>query len=83
MVPIRTAIEMAGRLPVRFLAWAFAETRYPAGFDGPPVTEALMLILPAKGPRSGAERVVGASCRICPRAGCAARREPSIVGAGD
>ncbi len=82
-VPIRTAIEMAGRLPVRFLAWSFAETRYPAGFDGPPVTEALMLILPAKGPRSGAERVVGASCRICPRAGCAARREPSIVGAGD
>ena len=83
MVPIRAAIEMAGRLPARFEARAFAETRYPAGFDGPPVTEALMLILPARGPRSGAERVVGASCRICPRSGCAARREPSITGAGD
>jgi predicted transcriptional regulator len=47
------------------------------------VTEALMLVLPAQGPRSGAERVVGAACRICPRAGCVARREPSIVGAGD
>jgi predicted transcriptional regulator/DNA-binding XRE family transcriptional regulator len=83
MAPIRAAIETAGRLPVRFQTYAFAETRFPGGFDGPPVTEALMLILPAKGPRSGAERVVGTSCRICPRADCVARREPSIVGAGD
>jgi len=83
MVPIRTAVEMAGRVPVRFLTYAYAETRFPGGFDGPQVTEALMLVLPAQGPRSGAERVVGAACRICPRAGCVARREPSIVGAGD
>lgn len=83
MVPIRVAIEMAGRASVRFLSYAFAETRYPAGYDGPAVTEALMLILPAQGPRSGAERRVGTACRICPRSACAARREPSIAGGGD
>jgi predicted transcriptional regulator len=68
---------------VRFLTYAYAETRFPGGFDGPQVTEALMLVLPAQGPRTGGERIVGAACRICPRAGCVARREPSIVGAGD
>jgi hypothetical protein len=83
MVPIRTTVEMAGRVPVRFLTYAYAETRFPGGFDGPQVTEALMLVLPAQGPRTGGERIVGAACRICPRAGCVARREPSIVGAGD
>lgn len=83
MLPIRAPIEMAGRVPVRFLSYAYAETRFPAGFDGPGVTEALMLILPARGPRTGAERVVGAACRICPKSGCVARREPSITGGGD
>lgn len=83
MVPIRASVEIAGRVPVRFQAWAFAETRFPGGFDGPPVTEALMLVLPAQGPRSGADRMVGVSCRICPRAGCVARREPSIAGTGE
>lgn len=82
-VPIRAALEMAGRVPVRFTAYAYAETRYPAGYDGPAVTEALMLILPAQGPRTGAERPVGIACRICPRPDCVARREPSITGSGD
>lgn len=83
MVPIRAPVEVAGRVPVRFLTYAFCEPRHPGGFDGPQVTEALMLILPAQGARTGAERAVGISCRVCPRGGCVARREPSIVGAAD
>ncbi|MBS4009490.1 MAG: DUF2083 domain-containing protein, partial [Roseovarius sp.] len=30
----------------------------------------------------GAVRPIGVSCRICPLADCAARREPSIVAEG-
>jgi len=42
-----------------------------------------MLIQPALTPRSGGERPVGPACRICPRAACVARREPSIlIGSG-
>lgn len=76
---IRATLEMAGRVPRRFLAYAWCEASYPAGFDGPQVLEAGMLLLPADAARSPAELPVGATCRICPRADCPARREPSIL----
>ncbi|MEZ5779967.1 MAG: short-chain fatty acyl-CoA regulator family protein [Paracoccaceae bacterium] len=82
MVPIRAEVEMAGRVPQRFLTYAFSEPRHPGGFDGPAVVEAWMLILPAAGSRTGMERPIGASCRICPREDCVARREPSIFAEG-
>jgi len=76
---IRATLEMAGRVPRRFLAYAFCQTGHPAGFDGPQVLEAGMLLLPAEAARSPGELPVGATCRICPRAECPARREPSIL----
>ncbi|MGB5069279.1 MAG: short-chain fatty acyl-CoA regulator family protein, partial [Albidovulum sp.] len=79
MVPIRAVVELAGRVPQRFLTYAFSEPRYPGGFDGPQVVEAMMLILPAPPARQEGERAIGTSCRICPRAACVARREPSIL----
>jgi len=79
MVPLRATVEMAGRVPQRFLTYAVSEPRHPGGFDGPVVVEALMLILPAPAARGPQERAIGASCRICPRPGCVARREPSIL----
>jgi predicted transcriptional regulator len=36
-----------------------------------------MLILPDAG--AGVPLPIGSSCRICPRAACPARREPSIL----
>ncbi len=83
MVPIRAVVEMAGRVPQRFLTYAFSEPRHPGGFDGPQVVEAQMLILPPPEQRGEVERPIGASCRICPRADCAARREPSILAGGE
>lgn len=83
MQPIRAVLDMAGRLPQRFLTYAFAAPRGGEGmgarFDGPVLMEAMMLILPA--PAGGEEglRAVGSSCRVCPRDGCAGRREPSLV----
>ena len=79
MVPIRAVVELAGQVPQRFLTYSFSEPRFPAGFDGPQVVEAMMLILPATAARTGSERAIGPACRICPRLGCVARREPSIL----
>ncbi len=79
MQPIRTVVDMAGRLPQRFLTYAFCAPRQPAGFEGPVLMEAMMLILPPPPERASGERPVGSSCRICPRADCVGRREPSIL----
>lgn len=89
--PIRARLVMQGRLPRRFEAFAFSQTSWPAGYEAEPVTGAAMLIRPASAPISATisatapgapELPVGPTCRICPREGCAARREPSILTEG-
>lgn len=82
MTPIQAVIEMAGRTPHRFRTFAFCQPRFPAGFDGPQISEAAMLILPDDPAGAGSALQVGTSCRICPREGCVARREPSIMSEG-
>ncbi|MBM9595687.1 helix-turn-helix transcriptional regulator [Roseitranquillus sediminis] len=77
-VPIRSVVEHPGRRPQRFLTFASAAASRPAGFDGPVVHEATLLILPDPPPDAPAEPI-GTSCRICPREACVARREPSIL----
>ncbi len=79
MQPIRAVLDLAGRVPQRFLSFAFCQPSQPAGFDGPQLMEAMMLILPAPAERAPVERPVGTSCRICPRGACLGRREPSIL----
>src|SRR6056297_466324 len=46
MAPVRAAVEMGGRSPGRVLAYAISQPAQPAGFDGPQVMEAAMLVLP-------------------------------------
>lgn len=77
--PLRAVVDMAGRLPQRFLTYALAVPVAPTRFEGPALMEAMMLILPAPASAEGRPRPVGPSCRICPRLGCFARREPSLV----
>lgn len=83
MLPIRSVVEMAGRTPRRFLAYAVCQPLGAAGFGAPQVLEASMLLLDEGFLRAGfpgAEPLLlGTSCRICPREACPARREPSIV----
>ena len=38
-----------------------------------------MLVLAVNTPAAGPVLRLGATCRICPRRNCAARREPSIL----
>lgn len=79
--PMQARVEMAGRLAAGFDCWAWAQTSFPEGFAGPGVIRAHMVLVPSVG-EGAAARPVGTSCRICPREGCAARREPAITGEG-
>lgn len=85
-VPIRAVVEQAGRDTPRFLVYAVAEMRRPAGFDAVQIVEVTMLMVPeSRAILSGSDMTqevaqpIGSSCRICPRPGCAARREASIL----
>lgn len=82
MTPIETLIETAGPQPQRFRIRAFCQPRFPAGFRGPELREAAMLILPeprTTDPRGTEALAIGSTCRICQRDACPARREPSIL----
>ena len=78
MTPIRQVLAMSGRDDAFFEAEALSQISYPAGFDGPAVVEAWMLIRPLMASPAQAARV-GPSCRVCAEAACPARREPSVV----
>lgn len=82
-LPLSQIIEMPDGLKLQAHAVCLPRG---GGFGAVAVVEATMLLRPAAG-QEGAARPVGTSCRVCPRAGCAARREPSILrsvdGAGD
>ena len=76
--PVEAVIALPGPQGARFRARAFCQTRFPGGFRGPELREAAMLL---QSEPAGAEVAleVGSTCRICPRADCPARREPSIL----
>lgn len=78
---MRTVVQAGGEArPMR--AYAVAAPRRSVDFDAPPLMEAHMLFTTAPVEADGAALEVGVTCRICPRAGCAARREPSILSTG-
>lgn len=80
--PIRTEVRQAGYDGKDFTAFAVSESRLAPSFGGPRVFEATMLILPSRlfGVVNDDNRLpIGASCRICPREDCLARREPSVL----
>lgn len=79
--PVSAVVETAGRSPRLFTALAFAHSHLPQGFAGPQVRVAAMLLRPLD-TAAGVVLGVGTSCRICPREGCPARREPSILSEG-
>lgn len=81
MQPVRAQVQTPGPSGARFTALAFCQPRLAAGFAGPELREAAMLILPDPGPATGALGI-GSTCRICPRGDCPARREPTITREG-
>lgn len=81
MVPLDMVVETLGPAGARFRVMAFAQPRFPEGPHGPELREAAMLIMPLAGVAGAGVpgMAVGSSCRICLRAICPARREPSIL----
>ncbi len=82
--PLRVEAVVPGRDARRFVLHAYSTTRYPAGFDKPPVVESTMLVMPIIGEAPQGDRFeIGTSCRICAVEDCVARREPSILSLAD
>ena len=80
MMPMASVIRLAGRSEGVFLTHAIAQPAGPQVANRDPTFEAHMLIQPgtASGPAASLPRV-GVTCRICPKADCRGRREPSIM----
>ncbi|MEQ6247707.1 helix-turn-helix domain-containing protein [Sulfitobacter sp. HNIBRBA3233] len=77
---LRERIGQLGRGQVEFDAFAVTDVQAAPDYNTPALTRGVMLLLPAAaGGRERPVRAMGASCRICPREGCTARREPSIL----
>ena len=85
MLIAATPVVQATRSTAQHLAMAVAQPVGQPRLGAEPVFESHMLILPASLADFQAEPVqVGLNCRICPRRGCPARREQSIlVNSGD
>lgn len=85
LAPIRQLVVQQGQPARRYLAYAMCQPKQPTGFDAPEVVEATMMFVPTDHVRThqlaGDEEgiLVGSSCRVCARADCPARREPSLV----
>jgi len=78
--PLRLKAALPGQGAPRFLCHAVAAPRDAPDWEAPPLVEAIMLLAPLPpGPEAG-DRLVGPTCRLCPRKDCLARREPSILG---
>ena len=77
----QSALERAVALPDGrlFRTLSHATRSQPQGLAGPVLSRATMLIVPADGPAPEGTLPIGPACRICPRNGCPARREPSIL----
>lgn len=82
LAPVRKRVRQAGRSGETLEALAVAGPEGVGGFERPAPVRAHMLLLPDPGAAHGAVDEIGASCRICPLAKCAARREPSILAEG-
>ncbi|MEN8837532.1 MAG: short-chain fatty acyl-CoA regulator family protein [Celeribacter marinus] len=86
-VPVRRVIEAQGQPARRFIAYAICQPVQALEFDAPQIVEATMMVVPLEhagrtvlsAEASGDALGVGSTCRVCARAACAARREPSLV----
>ncbi len=79
MVPIRERLRLASRAEGRFVTHAVAEPVGVLTAGREPLFEAHMLIVPDPEEADADLRRVGVTCRICPKAECRGRREPSIM----
>ena len=78
-------VALAGRSEVEFEIFAVAEPVSKPSYNSAPLIQATMLAVPlSSGKASTLPRAteIGATCRVCPKEDCPARREPSILSSG-
>ncbi|MFT5786791.1 MAG: putative transcriptional regulator/DNA-binding XRE family transcriptional regulator [Ascidiaceihabitans sp.] len=82
---LRRRVIQAGRSETEFECFSVAEPVVTLGYNSVPLMQATMLIVPIQSTQniaaSGIDEI-GSTCRVCPRAKCPARREPSILSEG-
>lgn len=78
--PIRREVTLPSAATPRLLCYAHAVAAPTTVFDAPLQVESTMLVVADPAPGQAPEVAVGSGCRICPRTGCAARREPALIG---
>lgn len=83
MRPIKAEVAMPGQAGAHFMCYAIATPIKQADFEATPVFESTMLVVSDPAPGPVPQIPVGTSCRICSRAACAARREPSVMESAD
>lgn len=81
-VVVKERVEQLGRGNAEFDCIAACEVQSVHSYNAQPLVQSVMLILPAQGLATGPRLEVGATCRVCPRNNCPARREPSILNDG-
>ncbi len=79
--PVTRSLAHAAAQGAVVCAHAVAERAYPFGAAGPPLTHVWMLLVPQDAAAEPA-LPVGSACRVCPREGCLARAEPSVLATG-
>lgn len=77
---IRTDVMLPGPNLARLRCFAIATQFAATDFDVPPAVQSTMLVMPDPPESAAPPLPVGISCRICPRADCASRREPALPG---
>ena len=81
-VVVKERLAQLGRSHAEFDCIAACEVQSAHSYNAQPLVQSVMLILPAQGLAAGPRLDVGATCRVCPRDHCPARREPSILNDG-
>lgn len=76
---VQTSLVQLGRGRAYFDCFAVAEVIGETRYNCPPLIEACMLLIASGPPDSGTPLEVGSTCGVCPKSGCAGRREPSIL----
>lgn len=77
--PVRQSVTLQGNSAQDLLCYAVAVPTSAPSFEAPQLLEGLMLVI-SRAPNGQRPSVgVGPGCRVCQRAACPARREPSIL----
>lgn len=76
---VEAELSLPGGTELPLSAVAHAHLRRWPGMQAAPLMESMMLFRRASVGEGDPRLPVGPGCRVCPRSGCAARREPSVM----